>query len=161
MAPPRRVITVAMDIPRLLLPEHSTDAFFGAYWGTRWVRSRGPAARFAEVFSPEQLGANALGDLTRVAAPSASYRASYDDAGGVAKVFGAPLEMAEHLLAAGMTLQFTELEQTHPSLAQLAAAVGGFCGARGPVTVNCFVSPDGHGFPWHLDNPHVFALQIE
>jgi ribosomal protein L16 Arg81 hydroxylase len=43
----------------------------------------------------------------------------------------------------------------------LAAEVGAFVGARGPVTVNSFLSPDGHGFPWHLDNPHVFALQIE
>jgi len=155
-------MSVSYDIPHLLLGGSLTpETFFADHWERRWAWMRGAPDRFAAVFDPADLGRRSLGALVGAGPGPGSYRATYYDRDGIAHVFGAPLEMAEDLLAAGMTLQFTQLEQTQPRLAALAAQAAAFLGARTPITVDSFLSPDDHGFPWHLDNPHVFVLQIE
>ena len=151
----------APDIRQLLLGDGDPAELFAHAWGRTWRRWSGSPARFASVFAVDDLSRRGLGDVVEGAAPPLSYKAAFSDARGAGHLFGAPLEMAEDLLAAGMTLSFTELEHTLPGIARLAGEVAAFVGAKGPVTVTCFVSPSDHGFPWHFDYPHVFALQIE
>jgi len=153
----------APDLGSLLLPGRDPATFFAAHWGKSWVHMRGAPDHFAEIFVPTDLGLHAVGDIAAAApAPSLSFTALGYTADGAPRMFGAPLEMAKALLAAGMTLRFTELELTHPKIASFVAAAATFLGVRGrPPTVTSFVSPEKHGFPWHFDSPHVFVMQID
>jgi hypothetical protein len=146
----------------LLIPDRPPERFFAETYGRSWIRMSGPSQRYAEWFQPADLTRHAVGDfINHPGTGTASYDATYYDAAGIGRSFPAPLEMGGALLTAGMTLRFQELERTNPKLAELAAGASKLLRTKGtPVTVTSFVSPGGHGLPWHFDSPNVFVLQI-
>ena len=148
-----------IDAGALLLGNLALDAFFEA-WGHKYLKTTGPTDRFDGVFRPSDLSAAALGDVLDGDRPSLSYRAAYRDGRGSGRTFYAPLELARALRDAGMTLVWSDVQHGHPRLAELAAAIGKLVHAQTPISVQCVISPDGQGFPWHHDCTHVLALQI-
>ncbi len=148
-----------MDARSLFFGDRDPGDFF-ADWGQRWWKTTGAADRFAAVFSPADLSAHALGDVIDGPRPSLSYRAAYRDGAGSGRTFFAPLEMARALREAGMTLVWSDVQQGLPRVAELAGAIAKLVHARTPISIQCVISPDGQGFPWHYDCTHVIALQI-
>jgi ribosomal protein L16 Arg81 hydroxylase len=152
---------VPIDARALLLGAHPPETLLGA-WDRTWVHlAHDDPTRFGHVFQRGDLATSAVGPFTGPRRPSASVRAAFADAEGVGRTVGVPLELGNALYQAGMTLAFNDLEGANPRLAQLAAAVAGFLATRGRISIASFVSPTGHGFPWHIDFTHVLALQID
>jgi ribosomal protein L16 Arg81 hydroxylase len=151
----------AIDAAALLFGTSSEAArFFSEHWGKSTVKLRAPAS-LGELFSLDELAAHAFSPLSPGrGGDTLHFRAAYTDTAGRARAFGGPLEMARQLLDAGMTLSFDGLQRSHPKLQALAAAMGRLIGTIGPVTINCFLSPDGSGLGWHFDCTHGLILQI-
>jgi ribosomal protein L16 Arg81 hydroxylase len=151
----------ALDVEAILFGDREARGrFFAESLNRRWVKLRAPGA-LGDLFSLEQLAAHAFtplapgkgGDLI-------SFRAAFYDQQGRGRAFGGPLEMARQLLDAGMTLSFDGLQRLDPRLEALAAGFARLAAIVEPIVINCFLSPEGSGFPWHFDATHVLVLQI-
>ncbi len=150
----------SLDAEALLFGSQQASTFFAEHWGRSWVRRQAPT-NLSDLFTLDELAAHAFTSLSPGRGGDVMhFRAAFVDEAGRGRTFGGPLEMARQLLDLGMTLTFDDLQRTHPKLTALAAAVARLVGTVGDVTINCFLSPDGSGFPWHIDTSHVLVLQV-
>lgn len=149
-----------LDAEALLFGRGHAAPFLAAHWAKRWSHQRA-ATRLGELFSLDELAAHAFSPLAPGRGGDVLHlRAGTVDGEGRGTMFGAPLEMARQLLDLGLTLAFDGLQATHPKLTALARSVGRLVGHVGDVSINCFLSPDGSGLPWHIDITHGFILQV-
>ncbi len=149
-----------MDAEALLFGKAEAARFFAEDWGKSWVKLRAPTS-LSQLFTLEELAAHAFSPLSPGrGGDTLRFRATYYDQDGRGRAVAAPLEMARRLLDAGMTLSFDELQRSLPKLQALAGSVASMIGAVGPVSINCFLSPDKSGLAWHFDCTHGIILQL-
>ena len=137
--------------------------FLAEHWGRSPLHLQGTPGKFADLFDVSDLSRYAVGDVGVGPSPRqpAPIRAAYvNKQGEDGEVFGPPFEIARRLFDSGMTLLFGKFDVNHPKLQRLVEEFARKLHLTRRVQVECFLSPDGSGFPWHFDEVHVVVLQI-
>lgn len=138
-------------IARLLDPIEPR-AFLAEHWGRRALHIAGVPGKFQGLFDRQAWAAALPG--------SRVVKAGYHDADGWLRDFPIRPEQAEHLFRAGMTICAGFLPEDGP-LGRLLAGLRHDLLTPARPYLNCYLSPDGHGFNLHIDDHPVFILQIE
>ena len=151
----------AKDALGELIHPLSRDEFLTRHWGSSAVYVRGQANKFPHLATLSNLPAALMGPIARGPVAPSLRRATYRDADGHSQSINQPpLQIANALFEAGMTLVFSGTNND----TQLAAFVHGVKAALqypGGANAELFLSPDDGGLPWHYDANHNFVLQLE
>jgi ribosomal protein L16 Arg81 hydroxylase len=147
-----------------LLAPLPADDFLSNYWLKRPLFCRGPADRFAALFSWTALN----GILEHHWRETYRFRlalqgrdldpASYADLGGYTPRIRAR-DVTDHLRR-GATLSFDAIDELHDPLTRLAESFESFF--RGGTKINIYAGwRTLHGLDLHRDNQEIFILQLE
>lgn len=139
-----------------LTPQYFVDH----YWQAYPVHLTGWPQRFADLFDLKMLRdavahQHELGLSIRVSGDREG-----DDGGADRHVAIDVSEIADHLRR-GASICVDPIDRAIPALRQLAVELKRELGHAGPVTVKCYLSPDGFGFNAHFDAHVVTTLQID
>jgi len=136
------------DLAELLAPI-TPELFLQKHWGQQALYIPGSREKFADFFDEPAL---------RQALDSGQLPIKATGSGTAATPVKA--DQFDSLYASGMTLCVQRLQQVNARLDRFCRRAGSQLGLTEQSVFNCYVSPDGHGFPLHCDNHSVVILQI-
>jgi predicted enzyme related to lactoylglutathione lyase len=137
-----------------------TAEFLSEYWQRRPLHLTGRAGRYAELFDMDAL----VEAVKWQDEAGLSIRVSGDhegDAGGAAAHVPIHASQLADAYDRGASICVDPIDRADARVAAYAAALMRDIGHAGPVSVKCYLSPEGYGFNMHYDAHVVVQLQVE